>query len=87
MKYEMQPTLGTVRNVIEAFREKVEEKVTPSRYIVEGGAMFNSVVRICFAYLKPALRTVLKMDAKTWDWHQLEKSEKWEKVKKQVELV
>ena len=88
-----QPTLGTISDVIEAFRaavvsiasgEKVEEEVTPPKYIVEGGAMFNSVVRMCVAYLQPALKTVLKLDAETNT--KPEKSKKWKKLEKQVRV-
>ena len=88
-----QPTLSTINDVIEAFRaavisiaagEKVEEEGTPPKYIVEGGAMFNSVVRMCVAYLQPALKTVLKLDAESNT--KPEKSKKWKKVEKQVRI-
>jgi len=88
-----QPTMGTISDVIEAFRaavasiasgEKVEEEATPPKYIVEGGAMFNSVVRMCVAYLQPALKTVLKLDAESNT--KPEKSKKWKKVEKQVRV-
>jgi len=90
-----QPTMGTINDVIEAFRaavksiaaeEKVEEEGTPTppKYIVEGGAMFNSVVRMCVAYLQPALKSVLKLDSESNS--KPEKSKKWKKVEKQVRI-
>ena len=88
-----QPTLGTINDVIETFRaavasiaavEKSDEEATPPKYIVEGGAMFNSVVRMCVAYLQPALKTVLKLDAESNS--KPEKSKKWKKVEKQLRI-
>jgi hypothetical protein len=33
---------------------------TPVRYRVEGGTLFNSIVRLCVVGIQPALQTILK---------------------------
>ena len=59
-----QPTYAMVGEVIEAFRGAVAmvggEKEEGVRWRVEGGAMFNSVVRLAVVGLLPALRRLLK---------------------------
>ena len=37
-----------------------ESKAAPVRYRVEGGTMFNSIVRLCVVGFHPALKTILK---------------------------
>merc|ERR1719392_15460 len=91
---QKQSNITSIHDVIEAFRgavasiatgtEKTEEDVAPPKFVVEGGTMFNSVVRMCVAYLQPALKTVLKLDAETNT--KPEKSKKWKKVEKQVRV-
>merc|ERR1712013_241230 len=65
-----QPNLSLIQDIIEGFRgavasigsgEKSEEAV-PLKYIVEGGSLFNSVVRLCVVNLEPALKKVLKIE-------------------------
>ena len=91
---QKQPNVSSIQDVIEAFRgavasigtgeSKAGEEVAPPRYVVEGGTMFNSVVRMCVAYLQPALKTVLKLDADTAA--KPEKAKKWRRVEKQVRV-
>jgi len=90
---QRQPNLTNIHDVIEAFRgavasigagEKTDDAVAPPKYIVEGGTIFNSVIRMCVAYLQPALKTVLKLDSDTNS--KPEKSKKWRKVEKQVRV-
>ena len=90
---QRQPNMTNIHDVIEAFRgavasigagEKTDDAVAPPKYIVEGGTIFNSVIRMCVAYLQPALKTVLKLDSDTNS--KPEKSKKWRKVEKQVRV-
>jgi len=90
---QKQPNMSNIQDVIEAFRgavasigagEKTDEAVAPPKYIVEGGTIFNSVIRMCVAYLQPALKTVLKLDSDNNS--KPEKSKKWRKIEKQVRV-
>ena len=78
----MQAVIQAVSSI--AAGDKGEEEGAPLKYIVEGGAMFNSVVRMCVAYLQPALKTVLKLDAESSN--KPEKSKKWRKIEKTVRI-
>ena len=87
-----QPNLSLIQDIIEGFRgavasigsgEKSEEAV-PLKYIVEGGSLFNSVVRLCVVNLEPALKKVLKIEP---DSHMKpEKAKKWKKVERHVRV-
>ena len=90
-----QPNIRLIQDIIEAFRgavasigggAKAEEDVAPPRYVVEGGTIFNSVVRLCVVQLQPALRTVLKLDSEPGASSKPEKSKKWRKMEKQVRI-
>jgi len=90
---KQQPNISLIQDVIEAFRgavvsigagSKSEEEVAPPRYVVEGGTIFNSVVRLCVVYLQPALKTVLKLDSEASN--KPDKSKKWKRVEKQVRI-
>ena len=86
------PNLSLIQDIIEGFRgavaaigsgEKAEEAV-PIKYIVEGGALFNSVVRLCVVNLEPALKKVLKIEP---DSHMKpDKAKKWKKVERYVRV-
>jgi len=86
------PNLSLIQDIIEGFRgavaaigsgEKAEE-AAPIKYIVEGGALFNSVVRLCVVNLEPALKKVLKIEP---DSHMKpDKAKKWKKVERYVRV-
>eukprot|EP00092_Neocalanus_flemingeri_P027505 GFUD01029838.1.p1 GENE.GFUD01029838.1~~GFUD01029838.1.p1 ORF type:complete len:798 (-),score=306.47 GFUD01029838.1:498-2891(-) len=87
-----QPNLTIIQDIIEGFKgavaaigsgEKTEESA-PIKYIVEGGTLFNSVVRLCVVNLQPALRTFLKLEP---DSHMRpEKAKKWKKLERHVRV-
>merc|ERR1719431_726299 len=87
-----QPNLSLIQDIIEGFRGAVaaigsgekREEAAPIKYIVEGGALFNSVVRLCVVNLEPALKKVLKIEP---DSHMKpEKAKKWKKVERHVRV-
>merc|ERR1719187_1722330 len=87
---EKQPNLGTLGEVIEAFcaavatigsgDEKSQESV---KYVVEGGTIFNGVVRLCVVNLQPALKSILKISTDE-SHYKPEKAKKWSKVQRHV---
>jgi len=88
---EKQPSFALVTDVIEGFRgavksvalpDKSGEETIPVKYHVEGGALFNSVVRLCVINLQPALKTVLKLDADSAS--KPSKAKNWKKMEKIV---
>ena len=92
---KQQPNIRLIQDIIEAFRgavasigggAKTEDDVAPPRFVVEGGAIFNSVVRMCVVHLQPSLRTVLKLDSEAGTSNKPDKSKKWKKVEKQVRI-
>ena len=92
---KQQPNIRIIQDIIEAFRgavasigggAKTEDDVAPPRFVVEGGAIFNSVVRMCVIHLQPSLRTVLKLDSEAGTSNKPDKSKKWKKVEKQVRI-
>lgn len=85
-----QPTLPLIHDIIEGFKGAVaaigsgekSEEAAPIKYIVEGGSLFNSVVRLCVVNLEPALKKWLKIEP---DSHMKpEKAKKWKKVERHV---
>jgi len=85
-----QPNLSLIQDIIEGFKGAVaaigsgekSEEAAPIKYIVEGGSLFNSVVRLCVVNLEPALKKVLKIEP---DSHMKpEKAKKWKKVERHV---
>ena len=90
-----QPNISLIQDIIEAFRaavasigagDKTEEDAAPLKFVVEGGTVFNSVVRLCVVHLQPALKTVLKLDTEVSANNKPEKSKKWKRVEKQVRI-
>jgi len=87
-----QPTLSLIQDIIEGFRGAVaaigpgdkSEDATPVKYIVEGGSLFNSVVRLCVVNLEPALKKVLKIEPESH--MKPEKAKKWKKVERHVRV-
>jgi len=86
------PNLSLIQDIIEGFRGAVaaigsgekSEEAAPIKYIVEGGALFNSVVRLCVVNLEPALKKVLKIEP---DSHMKpDKAKKWKKVERYVRV-
>jgi len=89
---EKQPNLGTIGEMMEAFRAAVasigagdEEAKDSVKYTVEGGAVFNGVVRMCVVNLQPALKKVLKI-AGDEGHYKPEKTKKWNKVQRHVKV-
>jgi len=87
-----QPNITVLQDVIDGFRGavaaigsgvKTEETLTV-KFIVEGGTLFNSVVRLCVVHLQPALKQILKLDPDSN--MRPEKSKKWKKVERQVRV-
>ena len=80
--------IKTIGTVVSAFRSAVhsvsEEKTGVTMFIVQGGAAFNAVVRLCIVELIPALRRILKVagDEKI----NVERCKSWVKVRTQVKL-
>ena len=90
-----QPNITLIQDIIEAFRaavasigagDKTEEDEAPRKFVVEGGAVFNSVVRLCVVHLQPVLKTVLKLDTEVSSSNKPDKSKKWKRVEKQVRI-
>jgi len=85
-----QPNLPLIQDIIEGFKGAVaaigsgekKEDAVPVKYIVEGGTLFNSVVRLCVVNLEPALKKVLKIEPDSY--MKPEKAKKWKKVEKYV---
>ncbi|RUS76682.1 hypothetical protein EGW08_015572 [Elysia chlorotica] len=85
------PTLAVFRDVTSAFHAAVkeaggvDEEDASSKYKVEGGSIFNSIVRLCLAHVVPALQSMLQLknssEAKTI---LSPKSVRWKKLKFQV---
>ncbi|GFR85614.1 nucleolar complex protein 2 homolog [Elysia marginata] len=85
------PTLAVFRDVVSAFHAAVheagglDEEEAPLKYKVEGGTIFNSIVRLCLIHVVPALQSMLQLsgssDAKA---HISTKSVRWKKLKIQV---
>jgi len=85
-----QPNTTLLQDIIEGFKGAVaaigsgekSEEAAPIKYIVEGGTLFNSVVRLCVVNLQPALRKILKLEP---DSHMKpEKAKKWKKIERHV---
>ncbi|XP_032783473.1 nucleolar complex protein 2 homolog isoform X2 [Daphnia magna] len=79
-------SMRTIVDVVSAFRSAVhsvtEEKEGATRFVVQGSAAFNAVVRICIVDLIPALKRFLKSppDEKL----NLEKCKSWTKLRLHV---
>nr|SVE73441.1 EOG090X02MG [Daphnia atkinsoni] len=79
-------SMRTIVDVVSAFRSAVhsvtEEKEGATRFVVQGSAAFNAVVRLCIVDLIPALRRFLKSppDEKL----NLEKCKSWSKLRLHV---
>ena len=87
------PGIKSITTLCHAFRAaidslgqgKKEESESSSPYRVEGGAMFNAIVRLCVTRMEPALRTVLKIQGDVTT-HKLSKSNKWTTVNKPLKM-
>jgi len=88
---EKQPNLGTISNIISAFKGAVatigpdDEEQENMEYIVEGGILFNGIVRMCVVSLQPALKSVLKISPEEGHYKP-EKAKNWKKVQRHVKL-
>ena len=86
------PTASLVTEVMAAFRGAVAtvgaggEEVGEAKWKVEGGAMFNSVVRLAVVGLVPALRKVLKLESEEGEggtkFEKPEKSKQWRRLER-----
>jgi len=95
---QKEPNLTLLQDIVEAFRAAVasiasgavtgkegdQEATRPSKYVLEGGVMFNSVVRLCITHIQPALRKFLKLDADST--LKPEKCKKWKKIEKTLRV-
>merc|ERR1719509_256873 len=85
---EKQPNLGTIGHIISAFRGAVatigsDEEQENLEYVVEGGTMFNGIVRMCVVNLQPALKAVLRISPDD-SHYKPEKAKNWKKVNRHV---
>ena len=90
------PTLAVFRDVASAFHAAVQEaggvgeEETSSKFKVEGGAVFNSIVRLCLLHVVPALQSMLQMTSTSDSEKSISKtllsskSVRWKKLKIQV---
>jgi len=84
------PTAALVTEVMAAFRGAVAtvgaggEEAGEAKWKVEGGAMFNSVVRLAVVGLVPALRKVLKLEQGGGETRleKPEKSKQWKRLER-----
>merc|ERR1719350_2691150 len=82
------PTAALVIEVMAAFRGAVAtvgaggEEADEAKWKVEGGAMFNSVVRLAVVGLVPALRKVLKLEQGEVKLDKPEKSKQWKRLER-----
>jgi len=88
-----QPSVKLVTEVMDAFKGAVaavgagnkdgDEKAIVSKYRVEGGTMFNSVVRMAVVNLVPSLKKVLRLDQEAEGGQvRPEKSKHWRKLER-----
>ncbi|XP_046458250.1 nucleolar complex protein 2 homolog [Daphnia pulex] len=79
-------SIKTIVDVVSAFRSAVhsvtEEKEGATRFVVQGSAAFNAVVRLCIVDLIPALKRILKSPAD--EKLNLEKCKSWTKLRLHV---
>nr|SVE75640.1 EOG090X02MG [Daphnia hispanica] len=79
-------SMRTIVDVVSAFRSAVhsvtEEKEGATRFVVQGSAAFNAVVRLCIVDLIPALKRFLK--SPTDEKLNLEKCKSWTKLRLHV---
>jgi len=82
------PTAALVIEVMAAFRGAVAtvgaggEEADEAKWKVEGGAMFNSVVRLAVVGLVSALRKVLKLEQGEVKLDKPEKSKQWKRLER-----
>jgi len=82
------PTAALLTEVMAAFRGAVAtvgaggEESDEAKWKVEGGAMFNSVVRLAVVGLVPALRKVLKLEQGEVKLDKPEKSKQWKRLER-----
>ena len=82
------PTAALLTEVMAAFRGAVAtvgaggEESDEAKWKVEGGAMFNSVVRLAVVGLVPALRKVLKLEQGEVKLDKPEKSKQWKRIER-----
>nr|CAG4650809.1 EOG090X02MG [Simocephalus serrulatus]SVE94125.1 EOG090X02MG [Simocephalus serrulatus] len=78
--------IKTIVDVVSAFRSAVhsvtEDKEGATRYVVQGSAAFNAVVRLCIVDLIPALKRFLKSSPE--EKLNLEKCKSWVKIRVHV---
>jgi len=86
---DKQATVSLISDIVEGFRgavatiaspNKSEEEVVPVKFVVEGGSLFNSVVRMCVVHLQPGLRRLLKLEPESNA--RPDKAKNWKRVEK-----
>jgi len=84
-----QPNISLISDIVEGFRgavaaiaspNKAEEDVAPVKFVVEGGSLFNSVVRLCVVHLQAGVRRLLKLEPESNA--RPDKAKNWKKVEK-----
>lgn len=86
------PNKSVIMEAVEAFKAAVsvvgsgEGEEEPSKYRVEGGTMFNSIVRMCVVNLHPALKLYLKQEDAGDSSFKPQKSKNWKKIEKNIRV-
>jgi len=87
------PNKKVINDVVEAFRAAVTVigsgetgQEEPLKYRVEGGTLFNSIVRMCVVNLQPALKQYLRQEDAGDSSFKPERSKNWKKIEKSVRL-
>ncbi|GFO38924.1 nucleolar complex protein 2 homolog [Plakobranchus ocellatus] len=80
------PSLSVFREVVSAFHAAVQEAggdngETDCKYRVEGGTVFNSIIRLCLVHVVPALQSMLQLAATEAKQLLSTKSARWKKLK------
>ncbi|KAK7004747.1 nucleolar complex protein 2 [Biomphalaria glabrata] len=80
------PSLAIFKELVSAFNSAVQEaggseESISRKYKIEGGAIFNSVVRLCLTQVVPALQSMLSLPALSDVRNLSDKSIKWKKLK------
>ncbi|XP_059143876.1 nucleolar complex protein 2 homolog [Physella acuta] len=88
-KIQSKPSPAILKEIVSAFHSALKEagghdddENYSSKYIVEGGAIFNSIVRLCLTQVVPALQTMLQVPAISELKNVMsDKSLRWKKLK------
>ncbi|KAH9503998.1 Nucleolar complex protein 2 [Bulinus truncatus] len=83
---QTKPSLAVFKEIVSAFNSAVQEaggseETQDLKYKVEGGAIFNSIVRLCLTQVIPALQNMLSLPALSEVKKFSDKSVKWKKLK------